>query len=611
VKTALDGLERHLLMAASAATIAAHLLVARNGLLPVQHPWTFALEFWRWLLLAYVAAAVASYAALWLPLSLVGRPALARALVAAECGAFAAAVVILNPQALMAVVRPDAPAHLLSLASAGAATLALALAAAAPLARPWALRIAAGLAIALAALAFRAAPAPTVAARALPAPPETPALVVFGIDGGDWAYIDPLIARGALPNLARLRAAGASGPLATVQPTLSPAIWTTMATGTTARRHGIRGFTATRIGGITDALPGLHPLRGLLFDEIVDGLRARQYIRERPVGSAIRRVPAFWNIATAYGLPTDVVDWWATAPAEPVLGHVVSDRLFFEELTSRGRQALPAGLAHPPGLAADAARLIVLPDQITLADVRPFADVTPAAFEGMRVQHPSPLTGIAHELTYFIAVFESTRKIALHVVGLSRARPGPNATLFVLFRIVDKTGHTALQFSPLVADHADARAEDIVQFGNVAAAAYAAVDRALGDILAATGPANVVIVSDHGFHLEGEGPERAYNHQQAPPGIFIGSGPSFAHRRVEGLGVYDVFPLLAYLKALPVADNLPGRVPTEILDPAVVARRPVERMPEYAVEMRYAADAGTEAADAEMLERLRALGYLK
>jgi hypothetical protein len=377
------------------------------------------------------------------------------------------------------------------------------------------------------------------------------------------------------------------------------------------RRHGIRGFTSTRIGAIDETLPSLHLLRGLLFDSLLERLRARRYVRERPIGSAARKAAAYWNIATAYGLPVDVVEWWATAPAEQVRGHLVSDRAYFEELSSRGRKPLPTGLAHPPALGAEVSALIVLPDQVTLADARRFVDVTAAEFEPMRVQHPSPLTGIAHELTYFISTFESTRKIALHVMARSRRRFGRPADLLVLFRIIDKTSHTALNYSTLVDDHVGASPGDLARFGGVVTGAYRAADGALGEILAAAGDANVVVLSDHGFRLEGEGAMRGYNHGTGPPGILIGHGPAFAKGRVEGVTIYDVFPLLAYLKAMPVADGLPGAVPLAALDPTLIAQRPVERTPGYGVEMRRAMDRGSADADAEMLERLRALGYLK
>ena len=611
--TIAEGLERHLLGALAAATIATHLLVARNGLLPVQQPWTFALEFWRWNALAYVAVAFAGFVVLWLPCRLLHLERLSRAVLFAECFAFAALAAVFNTQAVLNALRPagEPPATWAALASFAAAAAGLAMAAVPPPRTAWPLRLVTLVAVGTAAFAFRPMAPPPPAPHAFRPPPATAPLVVVGLDGADWAYLEPLIARGDLPNLRRLRDDGAWGALETIRPTLSPAIWTTMVTGRTPRRHGVRGFTSTRIGSIEETLPSLRPLRGLLFDSIQERLRARRYIRERPVGSTARKAAAFWNIATAYGLPVDVVEWWATAPAEQVLGHVVSDRIYFEELTSRGRKALPRGLAHPPDLGPEVSALIVLPDQVTLADARRFVDVTPAGFEAMRVRHPSPLTGIAHELTYFISTFESTRKIALHVMARSRRRFHRPADLFVLFRIIDKTSHSALHFSTLVDDHVGARPEDLAQFGGVVSAAYRAADGALGELLAAAGEVNVLVLSDHGFRLEGEGAERGYNHGSGPPGILIGNGPAFAKGRVEGVTIYDVFPLLAYLKALPIADDLPGTLPLAMLDPELRAQRPVERTAGYAVELRRATDRGSEDADDEMLERLRALGYLR
>jgi hypothetical protein len=290
---------------------------------------------------------------------------------------------------------------------------------------------------------------------------------------------------------------------------------------------------------------------------------------------------------------------------------VVSDRTFFEELMSRGRSALPHGLAYPPDLAREIAPLIVLPGDITLAEARRYADITQEELDRMRAPHLSGRAGIAHQLTYFIASFESTRRIALHVAARTRRRFGGPSASFVLFRIVDKTSHAALHYSTLAEDHGGARAEDLRRYGEVVGGAYRASDAALGALLGAVGEANVVIVSDHGFRLEGEGADRGYNHREGPPGIFIGHGPAFRPGRVDGLTIYDVFPLLAYLKALPVAEDLPGTMPVAALDPAVLAARPVERVPAYALEIQRSRDEGSETADAEMLERLRALGYLE
>lgn len=65
---------------------------------------------------------------------------------------------------------------------------------------------------------------------------------VFGLDGATWNIIDPLMAAGELPNLARLKAMGTSGRLRSIEPTHSPIIWTTISSGKLPHKHGINFF---------------------------------------------------------------------------------------------------------------------------------------------------------------------------------------------------------------------------------------------------------------------------------------------------------------------------------------------------------------------------------
>ncbi len=65
---------------------------------------------------------------------------------------------------------------------------------------------------------------------------------VLGLDGATWDILAPLIEAGSLPNLARLRAAGASGLLGSVFPPLSPVAWTGVMTGKNSGKHGVFEF---------------------------------------------------------------------------------------------------------------------------------------------------------------------------------------------------------------------------------------------------------------------------------------------------------------------------------------------------------------------------------
>jgi hypothetical protein len=77
-----------------------------------------------------------------------------------------------------------------------------------------------------------------------PSPPKK--VVLVGIDGADWAIVDELRAAGRMPALGRLIDAGAHGSLATLRPTLSPALWTTVATGEAPATHGVENFVLFR-----------------------------------------------------------------------------------------------------------------------------------------------------------------------------------------------------------------------------------------------------------------------------------------------------------------------------------------------------------------------------
>ena len=70
-------------------------------------------------------------------------------------------------------------------------------------------------------------------------------------------------------------------------------LWTTIATGVTRKQHGIRKFNRR------------------------DG---------RLVSSADREVAALWTMADHFALRSAVLGWWATYPAEPIDGVIVSER---------------------------------------------------------------------------------------------------------------------------------------------------------------------------------------------------------------------------------------------------------------------------------------------
>ena len=71
-------------------------------------------------------------------------------------------------------------------------------------------------------------------------------LLVVGWDSADWKIIHPLVQQGTMPMMAKILQDGVHGNLTTLEPSLSPMLWTTIATGRHAAEHGVHGFTEVR-----------------------------------------------------------------------------------------------------------------------------------------------------------------------------------------------------------------------------------------------------------------------------------------------------------------------------------------------------------------------------
>lgn len=117
-------------------------------------------------------------------------------------------------------------------------------------------------------------------------------LLVLGLDGADWAILDPLLAAGHLPHLAALCGRGRRGLLqSTIRPESSIA-WTTFATGVNAGRHSVYSFSAQRPDSYETTL----------------------------VASSSIRYPAFWQTAAAAGKRVALLNVPMTYPPQPLPG---------------------------------------------------------------------------------------------------------------------------------------------------------------------------------------------------------------------------------------------------------------------------------------------------
>lgn len=189
--------------------------------------------------------------------------------------------------------------------------------------RVFALAAAAGLLTAGLLFFWRREPPPPVPPPH-PAPRSVP-VVVLAIDGLD------LDSSGKGTRAAALLAGGSTGwwPAYSASP---PEIWTTIASGVSPRRHGVRALARLRPIGSSAAL---RPPFGTAWYLRRLG-RALRLVSNVPISGADRRSLDFWEVAASAGIPSLSVGWWAAAPWPGAT--VVENRAIF----SRSRDAVDA-----------------------------------------------------------------------------------------------------------------------------------------------------------------------------------------------------------------------------------------------------------------------------
>lgn len=414
-------------------------------------------------------------------------------------------------------------------------------------------------------------------------PAETK-VVVVGVDGADWEMIRPMAERGELPTFARLLREGGAAPARTFEPSLSPLLWTSIATGKNPDEHGILDFV-TR-----------DPQSGRLV----------------PVTSTLRRVKAVWNVASEFGKRVAVVGWLATWPAEAVEGIVVTDRVAFHPFDPARTGQAATGLTHPPGLAETVERLMPAAASVPFDSVAPFLAVNREAYDAAPCDTYRPGQSIGN-FRLARAAAEGYRRIALDLF-----RRGDWDLFLVYFEFIDAVSHLFVRYMPPA--HRDLPPADAAAFGGAVAAAYRWQDRVLGEILSLCDERTVVlVVSDHGF-LTGErriaapsevlGGEAALWHRDE--GIFLAAGAGVKPGATcPPVSILDVTPTVLWLLGLPVARDMAGQPLRDLFDERFVASHPLETTSTFETGApRAPAGPVAGAEDEAIQERLRALGYL-
>ncbi|HEV3410377.1 MAG TPA: alkaline phosphatase family protein [Chthoniobacterales bacterium] len=412
-------------------------------------------------------------------------------------------------------------------------------------------------------------------------------VLLVGWDAADWKLIQSLLEAGKMPVLEGLIERGVSGRISTLQPIVSPVLWNSIATGKHADKHGILGFVEPSPDG--------------------NGVR--------PVSSTSRRAKALWNILSQHGYRSCVVGWYASHPAEPINGCILSDRFQTTVENASTVRALDPAAVHPPELLELAEELRVSPAELTAEQLRPF---------------------FAHELP------DTTKDIRPHLMAklLAECASIHNAATYfaeheqwdllaVYYDAIDHFGHGFMEYHPPAMAHVST--QDAAIYGHVMEAVYRFHDLMLGRLLELAGPdTTVLLLSDHGFYHDQQRPALERDAEKPrektgaglnplawhrPHGIFVAAGPGIKKDElVHGASLLDVAPTVLALLGVPVGADMDGRPLATIFSEQIEIQSVPSHEPPHpndGVHRSASAEESDPWAARQALEQLAALGYIE
>jgi len=283
-----------------------------------------------------------------------------------------------------------------------------------------------------------------------------------------------------------------------------------------------------------------------------------------------RRVKTFWEVATAAGLRTVVVNWWATWPAPSNAGLIVSDRATLR--LERGG-TLDAEIAPAEAYESLRARWSALRDEAAAHAAR-----LPSGAEAEALLRRSA------ELDALQAAM--TREVAPANADLvCTYLPGLDLVQYGLFR----AGEPAAASPSVIARRLAALDEY-----------YVLLDALLGPALTVADRDLLIVVASPGRVSE------------PAPGLLLLKGSAANTRLRDGHArPSDIMPTLLLALGVPLSQELAGRALVEVFSADFARRYPVRMVSTYGPPSTDRAERRGQPLDQEMIDRLRSLGYVR
>jgi len=422
------------------------------------------------------------------------------------------------------------------------------------------------------------------------APSKPGKVVVLGMDGLELSLVKTLAQGGELPNFKRLMDEGYAGDLQTIEPMLSPAIWTTIASGYLPDVHGVRDWVDSQ-GRLSSAAD------------------VKSY--------------RLWEMISEEGMSALVSGWLMTTPATPLNGMLLSDRLVWNMSMDsydreRGTSVLRDGEvnAHMKGIA--------YPDALIEVATRWVPTGSELAATGLSYQleaygvgrHPLPKDET--HLRSFEALWGEQNLGMLYLFSadqvshlywpfieeeaLTRLAQDADSRVIAFRELHEQKGHeNDRRAFPWVSEPiTQAQVEEGRRW---LPDTYRWLDQALGRVLAKIDPVTttLIVLSDHGFQKASHLVVLDSNHKN--PGTLMAWGRSVKPGEPVSAHVRQVAPTVLKLLGAAGAEDMVAPIAGLFTYPGDVASRE-----SWAV---LPALAERPAQDPTALkEQLRALGYL-
>ncbi len=495
---------------------------------------------------------------------------------------------------------------------------------------------------------------------------QTNPFIVLGVDGMEVSVIADLAAKGQMPNISALKARGVSTTLATDYGAASPVVWTTVATGMNKEVHGITNFEVATDDGTVPVSSTLRKVAaiwnmvsvanrkvlvlgwwGSWPAEAVNG----RVVTDRATKSVPDRVsPRDWEAAFAADLKTASRTEF---PRDDDAG--AEDRMvqhFMKKGAAEGYDLI-VGYIHGPDLVSHKYWKYYRPEGFPALDAtkaKTYADMIPGKYRATDAVVGQVVAAMPKN-TNFILISdhgfgplpEEFVKVSLDIdavlakVGLL-AKSGSNID-FSKTKVYNY-GSAGFQMQKKLRYAMKGRENGGTVTTETKAAVKAEVAKVLAEVTYTSGkpvfalrdakPHEVekgadlvvdVLPAEPSKELRFRGQsltglvqdvvEHSGGHGWLPPGVFIAAGPDIDPKaNLSGIRIHDITPTVLYGMGLPVAQDFNGKAYEQLYTSSFRAAHPKQTIASYG---KAGSGQATESkqTDEEMLEQLRALGYIQ